>query len=483
MSGAAPSAALAASPTMVGALTVLITILAVFLAYNANSGLPFVPTYQLTAAGPERRTRWCPGNEVRIGGVRVGHGRVDRAGRSTRTARVTRQARPEARPRRRADPDDSTVIVRSRSALGLKYLEISTGTSDGGLPGGRDACRSRRPTPEPVEIDEVLNIFDEPTATRDPGEPGRVRQRARRPRRRPERGDRRAARRCSPRARAGDAQPRATRAPASSGFFPALADDRGRGRARRRAAGAHVRRPRHHLHRARERRAAVHPGDDLEIAADPGHRRLETLPRSGRSSTTRGALHATCSPGVRRPARQRARDRRGARGRRPGPARRARAQRQLAPTAAALLRLQRRRGRPRRASTADRDGRASSARRCSSSRPAQTRLQLRVAPVRNARSASRPRRRPRHLAALHRLRPARTGRTTRAAPRRRRPTAAGTDERNFLHVNPYPNTARPGQTVECEAGNEAYPVGQQVIGNVPGQPGHATEEQVRRGHR
>ena len=26
----------------------------------------------------------------------------------------------------------------------------------------------------------------------------------------------------------------------------------------------------------------------------------------------------------------------------------------------------------------------------------------------------------------------------------------------FLHSNPYPNTAAPGQTQECEAGNENY---------------------------
>ncbi len=36
-------AALTASPVLVGAVTVLVTIVAVFLSYNANSGLPFVP--------------------------------------------------------------------------------------------------------------------------------------------------------------------------------------------------------------------------------------------------------------------------------------------------------------------------------------------------------------------------------------------------------------------------------------------------------
>ena len=42
---------------------------------------------------------------------------------------------------------------------------------------------------------------------------------------------------------------------------------------------------------------------------------------------------------------------------------------------------------------------------------------------------------------------------------------------NYLHTNPYPNTAAPGQPHECEAGNEDYLVGKQVIGNVPGDEG------------
>jgi hypothetical protein len=54
----------------------------------------------------------------------------------------------------------------------------------------------------------------------------------------------------------------------------------------------------------------------------------------------------------------------------------------------------------------------------------------------------------------------------------------GTDKRNFLHANPYPNTAAPGQTYECEAGNEPYATGQQVIGNAPGNQGIRTEDQI-----
>ncbi len=43
------TASLVASPVLIGAVTVLISIIAVFIAYNANQGLPFVPTYDLKA--------------------------------------------------------------------------------------------------------------------------------------------------------------------------------------------------------------------------------------------------------------------------------------------------------------------------------------------------------------------------------------------------------------------------------------------------
>jgi hypothetical protein len=36
---------------------------------------------------------------------------------------------------------------------------------------------------------------------------------------------------------------------------------------------------------------------------------------------------------------------------------------------------------------------------------------------------------------------------------------------NFLHANPYPWTASPGQPRVCAAGNEVYTAGVKVIGN------------------
>jgi hypothetical protein len=58
------------------------------------------------------------------------------------------------------------------------------------------------------------------------------------------------------------------------------------------------------------------------------------------------------------------------------------------------------------------------------------------------------------------------------------PSAAPADGpavHNHLHVNPYPNAASPGQTRECEGGNERYAVGETVIGNTPGNQGLTTD--------
>ena len=44
----------AGNPILIGALTVLVTIVAVTLAYNATNGLPFVPNYTCTSRPPTR---------------------------------------------------------------------------------------------------------------------------------------------------------------------------------------------------------------------------------------------------------------------------------------------------------------------------------------------------------------------------------------------------------------------------------------------
>lgn len=154
------TSSIAANPVLIGAATTLVVIVAVFLSYNANNGLPFVPTYQLDAAVPSA-AQLVRGNEVRIGGARVGV--VDEIV-AKHHANGSVSALLKMKLEKRVDPlpKDSTVLVRPKSALGLKYVEITQGRSKAGFQEG-DTIPLRNATPKPVEIDEVLNTFDEAT--------------------------------------------------------------------------------------------------------------------------------------------------------------------------------------------------------------------------------------------------------------------------------------------------------------------------------
>ena len=152
-------AALTASPVLVGAVTVLVTIVAVFLSYNANSGLPFVPTYDLKANLPNA-AQLVKGFEVRIGGARVGViSEIEprqRADGST-YAQVTMKLDKDIEPL----PAGSKLRVRPRSALGLKYIELTPGrTGAGDLTAGSVIGVEQVQTA--VELDEVLGMFDAP---------------------------------------------------------------------------------------------------------------------------------------------------------------------------------------------------------------------------------------------------------------------------------------------------------------------------------
>jgi ABC-type transporter Mla subunit MlaD len=144
---------IAASPTLVGAVTTLIVMVAVFLAYNANNGLPFVPVYRVSVVVPNA-ARLVKNNEVRIGGARVGvvasieatqvspsqisdSGTQDGTATGTATQAASTQGNTccvAAELGLKLDksaspiPEDSIFRVRYRSSFGLKYLEITRGT-------------------------------------------------------------------------------------------------------------------------------------------------------------------------------------------------------------------------------------------------------------------------------------------------------------------------------------------------------------------
>jgi virulence factor Mce-like protein len=148
-----------ANPVLVGAVTVLVTVVAVFMAYNANQGLPFVASRTLHVQ-IANGANLVAGNEVRSGGFRVG---------------MVEDMRPVQLPGGRVGaqldlkldkvvgpiPVDSRVVVVPRSALGLKFVDLRRGRSRRTIPDGGTLPSSQAVVP--VDIDDVFNMFDAPT--------------------------------------------------------------------------------------------------------------------------------------------------------------------------------------------------------------------------------------------------------------------------------------------------------------------------------
>jgi virulence factor Mce-like protein len=156
------SGSIAASPVLIGATTVLIALVAVFIAYNANSGLPFVPTYDLNAELPSGG-KLVKGNEVRVGGFRVGVVKelkpevrtVNGERRSIAVAKLSLDKKLEPLAR------DTKLRVRPRSALGLKYIELQPGTSKATFTSG-DTIPVKQAS-EPLEFEDLFSTFDRDT--------------------------------------------------------------------------------------------------------------------------------------------------------------------------------------------------------------------------------------------------------------------------------------------------------------------------------
>jgi virulence factor Mce-like protein len=459
-----------ASPTMIGALTVIVVILAVFLAYNANSGLPFTPTYKLSVQVPNANSL-VPGNEVRIGGVRVGQVEaVDPVTQDDGTAtakfdlRLDRQVEPL--------PSDSTVIVRARSALGLKYLEIRPGSSEDGLEAGSLLPLSAA-RPEPVELDEVLDIFDSPTRVA-------IQTNLR------EFGNALAGRGGDLNAAFGELRPLVERllpvarnlaSPKTrlNRFFPALAQAA--------AEAAPVAAEQGHMFVVLNQTfgalaSVARPSIQETISEGPPTEDtlIDTGPRIRGFLANSAGLFGDLRPGARALADNapvlEAAAVAGAETLPGAPA----LNRRIPPVAAALHRFN------------DDGGVRTGLSRLTETMdvldtttrfvtPAQTVCNYATLLFRNAADM---------LAGGDGLgrwqrfivfKPPTGGEEANNEGIPASQPANGPNRENFLHVNPYPNTAAPGQVRECEAGNEPYLAGQQVIGNVPGNQGTETEDQ------
>jgi virulence factor Mce-like protein len=153
---------LAGNPLLIGAVTTLIVVVAVFLSYNANNGLPFVPTYNIKVALPEA-SGLQKSNQVKIAGTRVGLVDSMTARQDPRTGQVYAIASIKIEKNLEPLPADTHAFVQSVSAIGLKYLELEKGTSRQPLKAG--ATLPVAQAREPVDIDQLFNMFDQPTRT------------------------------------------------------------------------------------------------------------------------------------------------------------------------------------------------------------------------------------------------------------------------------------------------------------------------------
>jgi virulence factor Mce-like protein len=147
---------IAANPVLLGAVTVLLVIVAVVLSYNANKGLPFIKTYDLEMNVKNAR-KLTTGVDVRIGGKRVGQVNGIEAVKA-------RDGHTFARLSLKLDQNiaelsvDTTARIRPRSAIGAKFVELTPGRSPQKLPAGGTIRESS--TSASVDLDEVTALFD-----------------------------------------------------------------------------------------------------------------------------------------------------------------------------------------------------------------------------------------------------------------------------------------------------------------------------------
>jgi ABC-type transporter Mla subunit MlaD len=470
------------SPTIVGAVTLLVGIVAVFLSYNANNGLPFVATYDINAQIPNADAL-VRGNEVRVGGVRVG--RIDAVTPVTLES-GEEVANVQMSLDKRVEPlsVDSTVLVRPRSPLALKYLEIKPGASEQHVEAGGTLSVTQAKV-HPVDLDQFFNTFDDKTRT---GIRGNLRGY----------GDALAGR--GPDLNAAlaalrplleSAQPAARNLARKrtdfEGFWVALAATAGEvapvaiqqaelfgGLDRTFAAFAEVADP--YIAQTIERSPGtlaeanrslpvvrpflVHSSEFFE-ALQPGARALRRTSPVIASALVTGADVLPETPALNR---------------------------QLAPTAQALVDFQEAPG-----VKSGLNGLIDTNRTLRPGirqiAPAQTVCNYLTILFQNVARSGNDGNARGNFQYFFPITPA-LGANSEAGPAAAPAAGGETDrppklrpgpDRNYLHANPYPNTASPGQTRECEAGREAWLRGRKVTGNVSGNQGTKTRGQGKGG--
>jgi virulence factor Mce-like protein len=148
-----------ANPVLIGAMTVLVVMVAVFLAYNANAGLPFVKTTELKvdmASGSDL----VVGDEVREGGFLIGS-ISDMKPIQLASGQVGAQLTLSLDRAYGKVPVDSSAQIIPRSLLGLKYVDLHKGTARKVFQDG--ATLPIAQTTVPVQFEDLFQAFDPKT--------------------------------------------------------------------------------------------------------------------------------------------------------------------------------------------------------------------------------------------------------------------------------------------------------------------------------
>jgi virulence factor Mce-like protein len=146
-----------ASPIVIGTVTILVVIVAVYLSYIAENGLPFVPTYNVSVE-VTNADELIKNADVRVGGARVGQVLTITPEPASRTT-----PHPFARLGLALDrslgplPVDTSYRIRLASVLGGKYVEIVPGHAKRRVPdGGRFTVGHELPF---VDLDTAFATF------------------------------------------------------------------------------------------------------------------------------------------------------------------------------------------------------------------------------------------------------------------------------------------------------------------------------------
>ena len=156
------------NPILIGAITILVLAVAVYLSYIAENGLPFVPTYNINVDVPNAN-ELVKNADVRIGGARVGQVLTIEPqpagtdpGYPHPFARLALSLQTSLKPL----PYDTRYQIRLASVLGGKYLELLPGNDhntpqtpalpDGGTFQLGTGIQRNIPT---VDLDTAFRVF------------------------------------------------------------------------------------------------------------------------------------------------------------------------------------------------------------------------------------------------------------------------------------------------------------------------------------